>query len=372
MSYSDDDLNDLLGAYALDAVDDNERQAIDDYLMRSTTARDEVRRHHEVAMALATTPGQAPQALWDRISSSMMKSAVDETASSNTATSDTATSDTATSNTTVGNTTVGNRAVGNTTTEASSMAPYQSANAEATFPFPLSSKTNHVQTSPSSRSSIRRTTRRARRNEASRIRPSSGDQRRVMSIAAAALIALGLGAVAVRQNNTIRNLRSDVAIANASAIQSQQAANASKREVKLAREDVARSKNATREAQRELHESSKLEFVVKNLLARAGTSTASLNAPNGGVELVQVVVSPTGQGYLIAKALPPLPSGHTYQLWGVKNKAILSLGVFGTKPSTLEFAAHEQWNQFVLTEEQSPGVASSKQPALAVGNVRTI
>jgi hypothetical protein len=50
---------------------------------------------------------------------------------------------------------------------------------------------------------------------------------------------------------------------------------------------------------------------------------------------------------------------------------VLSLGVLGQEPSTLGFAADGSWSKFVLTEEASPGVASSKQPALAVAEVVT-
>jgi hypothetical protein len=63
----DDDLDDLLGAYALDAVNDDERKLIEAYLLRSPTARAEVQRHHEVAAVIAASPGEAPAPLWLRI-----------------------------------------------------------------------------------------------------------------------------------------------------------------------------------------------------------------------------------------------------------------------------------------------------------------
>jgi hypothetical protein len=63
----DHDLDDLLGAYALDAVNEDERKLIDAYLVRSPAARAEVQRHHEVAAAIAASPGEAPAPLWLRI-----------------------------------------------------------------------------------------------------------------------------------------------------------------------------------------------------------------------------------------------------------------------------------------------------------------
>lgn len=61
------DLDELLGAYALDAVDDVERRRIDDYLAVNPRAAAEVQAHREVATMLAFTGMDAPEDLWDRI-----------------------------------------------------------------------------------------------------------------------------------------------------------------------------------------------------------------------------------------------------------------------------------------------------------------
>ncbi len=65
------ELDDLLGAFALDAVDDEERRAIEDYLAASPRARAEVHEHREVATMLAWSGMQAPEGLWDRIAESL-------------------------------------------------------------------------------------------------------------------------------------------------------------------------------------------------------------------------------------------------------------------------------------------------------------
>jgi anti-sigma-K factor RskA len=62
------DLDELLGAYALDAVDDDERRRIDDYLEVNPRAANEVQAHREVATMLAFTGMDAPDDLWGRIS----------------------------------------------------------------------------------------------------------------------------------------------------------------------------------------------------------------------------------------------------------------------------------------------------------------
>jgi anti-sigma-K factor RskA len=62
------ELDELLGAYALDAVDDGERRRVDDYLEINPRAAAEVQSHREVATLLAFTGMDAPADLWSRIS----------------------------------------------------------------------------------------------------------------------------------------------------------------------------------------------------------------------------------------------------------------------------------------------------------------
>lgn len=70
----DDALDALLGAYALDAVDVDERRAIEEYISRDPRASAEVREHREVASMLAWSGSAAPEGLWDRIASSIEES----------------------------------------------------------------------------------------------------------------------------------------------------------------------------------------------------------------------------------------------------------------------------------------------------------
>jgi hypothetical protein len=69
--YSPRELDELLGAYALDAVDDDERQAIEAHLLTSPRARAEVAEHREVAALLAGTGSAAPPGVWERIADSL-------------------------------------------------------------------------------------------------------------------------------------------------------------------------------------------------------------------------------------------------------------------------------------------------------------
>jgi anti-sigma factor RsiW len=62
-----DELSDLLGAYALDAVDGDERDAVEAHLATCPRCRAEVEDHREVAALLAHAGADAPEGLWDRI-----------------------------------------------------------------------------------------------------------------------------------------------------------------------------------------------------------------------------------------------------------------------------------------------------------------
>lgn len=66
-----DDIEELLGAYAVDAVDDSERRQVDAYLAANPRARAEVDQHREVATLLAFGGTDAPDGLWDRIALSL-------------------------------------------------------------------------------------------------------------------------------------------------------------------------------------------------------------------------------------------------------------------------------------------------------------
>ena len=74
MSAEELELDELLGAYALDAVSDEERRAVEQYLLISPRARQEVAEHREVATMLAWSGMAAPDGLWDRIAANLESS----------------------------------------------------------------------------------------------------------------------------------------------------------------------------------------------------------------------------------------------------------------------------------------------------------
>lgn len=71
---SHEEVRELLGAYALHAVDEDEQAAIDLHLEDCPQCQQEVRGHREVATLLGNTGGTAPDGLWDRIAGQLEES----------------------------------------------------------------------------------------------------------------------------------------------------------------------------------------------------------------------------------------------------------------------------------------------------------
>jgi anti-sigma-K factor RskA len=70
-TYSHQDIEDLLGAFALDAVDDDERDIVEAHLAGCPRCRAEVERHRETAAQLAQGGERAPEGVWDRIAEAL-------------------------------------------------------------------------------------------------------------------------------------------------------------------------------------------------------------------------------------------------------------------------------------------------------------
>jgi hypothetical protein len=71
MAHTHEDIQELLGVYALHALDPDEAQLVEDHLDTCPRCRSEVNGHREVATLLGNSGGDAPEGLWDRISSQL-------------------------------------------------------------------------------------------------------------------------------------------------------------------------------------------------------------------------------------------------------------------------------------------------------------
>ena len=123
---------------------------------------------------------------------------------------------------------------------------------------------------------------------------------------------------------------------------------------------------------------------VSNLQAAAAKSdatvTAALRAPGHRLvdldtgthtELAQVVVVPSGQGYLVSSELPPLGAGRTYQLWAIEGNRPISLGLLGGAPRQAAFtmAGSTRPSHLSITAEPSGGSVLPTGPIIATGTV---
>ena len=108
---------------------------------------------------------------------------------------------------------------------------------------------------------------------------------------------------------------------------------------------------------------------VDLLLRDQDAEVVELASPSGEL-LVRAVVDDDGRGFLLAHALPELPAGKTYQLWGVgATEQPLSLGLLGQDPRTVEFTMLGGISGLAVTAEDAPGVVVSQQDPVVVGEI---
>lgn len=70
-NFTHQEIQELLGAFALDAVDGDERDVIEAHLAGCPRCRAEVEGHRETAALLAHSGERAPEAVWDRIATAL-------------------------------------------------------------------------------------------------------------------------------------------------------------------------------------------------------------------------------------------------------------------------------------------------------------
>jgi anti-sigma-K factor RskA len=85
-------------------------------------------------------------------------------------------------------------------------------------------------------------------------------------------------------------------------------------------------------------------------------------AAEGSDISVEAVVDADGHGYIDGSSLPPLDESQAYQLWGVIDDKVISLGVFGAKPEIEPFSAEANVVALAVTIEVASGVVSNGNP----------
>ena len=108
------------------------------------------------------------------------------------------------------------------------------------------------------------------------------------------------------------------------------------------------------------------------------TTTTALTGVTKTVSLVDDQSAPVGKvvigtdgtaRFVDAEGMAPLDADHVYQLWGVVGEDKISLAVLDDDPTAATFTVPDQVTTLAVTEERSPGVVSSVQPAVAAGPV---
>ena len=254
---SHDEASDLLGAYALDAVDGDEYAELEEHLETCPRCRAELDSLREVAAAMGNSVEPTPEGLWSQIASRLPE-----------------------------------RQEGEEPPPMPQLAPER----EAGSPFRTASSS------------------RPRRRNVSTL---------VGAIAvAAAAVAVVLGIGLVRADNNVSNL--------------QAAGPAS----------------------------------VTAALQTPGHRLITLHS-SSHVELAKVVVTPSGQGFLVSSNLPTLGHGQTYQLWGIVGHNPISLGLLGNSPRAAAFTIAGSTRPTVLgvTAEPAGGSIVPSGAMVATGTV---
>lgn len=82
---------------------------------------------------------------------------------------------------------------------------------------------------------------------------------------------------------------------------------------------------------------------------------------------VPIVIDPDGRAFVFADELPDLPDDRTYQLWGISDDKVVSLGLLGTDVAAFTLPAGV--GRLAITEEAAGGVVQSSQDPVVTGAV---
>jgi hypothetical protein len=310
------ELQELLGAYALDAVEPDEAAAIERHLPTCPRCRNELAEHREVAALLGYAGGDAPSGVWDRIIASLEEPPP------------------ALMLTRAPNTTVGPPARGNVAA-TSDGATRSDPDAEdhdgmgdrgiPRIPPPIHARAPYLPP------------------------PTLGDDK-VVPISRGRAWRRGPVRGRGGPRRTVE-MRVMVAVATAAAVI-----------VALLGIQVGRL---------QAHKSDSTNLAALAFrVADADPSARHLTlASPDGVHKVKAVIIADGATYLDARNLAPLPSDETYQMWGVVDGARVSLGVFGDTPAYHSFTTPPTANVLAMTVEQRGGVVSSTKTPVVAGVV---
>lgn len=112
-----------------------------------------------------------------------------------------------------------------------------------------------------------------------------------------------------------------------------------------------------------------LEDIARRALNDPQATRVTLSSPDDAEISATAAVEPDGSGYLLGTSLPALDARETYQLWGVREGNVVSLGVLGHSPDVVAFHLDPSTEALAITVETAGGVPVSSNPAILVGTV---
>lgn len=313
---SHSDYEQLLGAYALDAVDGTEAAAVELHLADCPRCRAEVAMHIETAALLGHAGAEAPEGLWDRISGELREAPPALTLVRAPAGTPRPVAGLAGSGPAVGLAAAGSAGPGRDLARAGAR---NAGHATA----------GHATPGNAGAGAPGRGSRSARRVEA---RAAAERWRRRVSVRPVAALAVVAALVIGVLGFEISNLQGQVT---------------------QVRQSVT---------------SGGLQQLTEVALGTPGHETVMLRSPVNKKKWASAVVVPNGQGYLIDAKLPKLAANKTYQLWGLTDGRAISLALLGDAPNRaafqLEFA---QVSKLMITVEPVGGVQHPDLPAVVSG-----
>jgi anti-sigma factor RsiW len=96
-------------------------------------------------------------------------------------------------------------------------------------------------------------------------------------------------------------------------------------------------------------------------------TVALVSMSRPGATAAQIVILPSGAGYVIHSHLQRLPDDETYQLWGVGQGQTISLGLLGRSPTDVAFneGSGTPFTVYAVTAERAGGVVRSTHTPVA-------
>ena len=111
-----------------------------------------------------------------------------------------------------------------------------------------------------------------------------------------------------------------------------------------------------------------LDNVARRVLGDPEARKVTLSSPDRGMT-ARAAIESGGSGYLLSITLPDLDERRTYQLWGIRDDAVISLGVLGPSPNVVAFHLDAGVRALAITEEVRGGVPTSANEPVAIGQI---